>query len=202
MWEATIRPNNKIGSPQRATLGLWVIFTLCSAGLVSHSQGVPSNLQAAIFFKVLSYDYNLSSKAGNSLTIGVITDKKTAGQKSSLLSGFNKLNSQTIQGKAIQVVEISISDPSQLAGKVGSAKADILYLADGADEKTIRAVLAIASKDKRATLGGSETLAERGFAIGLTVEGGKPKIVVNLPAAQKQGMKLSSKVLRLARVIK
>lgn len=163
-----------------------------------YAQGVPENLQAAIFFKVLAYDYNIQSKAGNQVTIAIITDSKTSSREQTILEGFSKIKGQQLGGKTIDVIVVKVANPASLGD---AAKGDILYLPEGSDEKTIQAVLAFAEKGKHATLGGSETLANKGCAIGLAVEAGKPKIVINLPASQAQGMNLSSKVLRLAKVI-
>jgi len=166
--------------------------------VTAHSQGVPENLQAAIFFKVLAYDYNIQSKPGNEVTIAVLIDTKTAGRQAAILEGFNKIKGQQLGGKTINIIVVKMSG----AAAVGdAAKGDILYLPEGSDEKVVTATLTFAEKNKKATLGGSENLANKGCAIGLAVEGGKPKIVINLPASQAQGMNLSSKVLRLAKVL-
>ncbi len=174
-----------------------VAATILLLGVSAHSQGVPENLQAAIFFKVLAYDYNIQTKAGNAVTIAVVTDGKTAGRQAAILEGFNKLKGQQLNGKSINIAAVKVSG----ANLGEAAAADIIYLPDGAEDNTVNAVLKAAEKDKHATLGGSEALVAKGCAIGLAVEAGKPKIVINLKASQAQGMNLSSKVLRLAKVI-
>lgn len=191
------RTSQYIASSLAALTALAALLVLISAG-TSHAQGVPENLQAAIFYKVLAYDYNLQSKAGNQVTIAIVTDGKTAGRQQTMLEGFNKIKGQQLGGKTINIIVVKITNPASLGD---ATKGDILYLPEGSDEKTVNAVLTFAEKDKHATLGGSETLASKGCAIGLAVEDGKPKIVINLPASQAQGMNLSSKVLRLAKVI-
>ncbi len=166
--------------------------------LTTKAQGVPESLQAAIFFKVLAYDYAIQSKPGNTVTIAVITDAKTAGRQAAILEGFNKIKGQQLGGKSVNIIVVKMTGPSSVGD---ASKGDILYVPEGADDKTIDALLAFARTNKRATLGGSEALAQKGCAVGLAVEAGKPKIVINLPASQAQGMNLSSKVLRLAKVI-
>lgn len=163
----------------------------------ANAQGVPEHLQAAIFFKVLAYDYNIQTKAGNEVSIAVLIDSKTSGKKQPLQDGFNKLNGLDLNGKKIKVQVVQVSDSS-----LGdAASSDILYVPEGMDDKLIASVLKLAVDKKRATLGATESLAGKGCAIGLTVEDSKPKIVINLKASQSQGMKLSSKVLSLAKVI-
>jgi ABC-type uncharacterized transport system substrate-binding protein len=174
-----------------------IVLMFSLSGSLSYAQGIPENLQAAIFYKVLAYDYNIQTKAGSAVTIAVVTDTKTATRQAAILEGFNKLKGQLLNGKSINIAAVKVTGTN--LGEAASA--DIIYLPDGADEKTVDAVIQLATKDKRATLGGSENLATKGCAIGLAVEAGKPKIVINLKAAQTQGMNLSSKVLRLAKVI-
>jgi hypothetical protein len=197
MWEATIRSSIKYLQRPTLCLTFALVTTLGIAPSVGWSQSIPANLQAAIFFKVLSYDGNIPSKDGSAITIYVVTDSKTAGQKAAFLAGFGKLKGQQIGGKTINISAVTAAEASNVANSN-----TILYVAAGSDDSTIKKVLAVAVAKKCATLGGSEALAQKGLAVGLSVEGGKPKIVINFPASQKQGMKLSSKVLRLAKVIK
>jgi hypothetical protein len=176
------------------------IFTM---SLVCFGQGVvPSDLQAAIFYKVLAYDYNLQTMSDDEITIVIVIDAKTHGKKGELENAFKKIAGQELGGKKLKIAVIEIKNPSEIDAKITEVGGDIIYVATGTAEGTVSQVLQIASQKKHATLCGDEKLTEKGFAIGLTVEGGKPKIVINLPASQAQGMKLSSKVLRLAKVIK
>jgi len=183
------------------TLQLILCFFLTFAPNKTNAEEVPLNLQAAIFFRVLSYDNSIKNKAGK-LTISIVIDKKTTGKKAQLLKGFNALKGKTIFNKVININVIEVSSPDQLANQINSRKSDILYVADGADKGIINKLVSIATKTKKTTIGGSEQLAKMGFAIGLAIENGKPKIIVNLKAALAQGMQLSSKVLRLAKVLK
>ena len=161
------------------------------------SQTVPVSLQAAIFFKVLSYDSSISSKSGSQITIYVVTDKKTSSQKNEIMAGFNKLSGKPLGGKTVKVVSIDAANVVNINDSAG-----VIYAPSGSDRDTVEKIISVASERKIATLGGDETLVEMGIAVGLTVEEGKPKIVVNFPASQEQGMKLSSKLLRLAKVLK
>ncbi len=179
-----------------------IALTLFLASAVGAAQEVPSNLQAAIFYKVLAYDYNLTKQSGNDITIVVVTDNKSAGQQDTISAGFQNISGQKLGSKTIKIVPISVSNPGKLESQVTSAGGNIIYIAEGSADDVVSKVIQLAEKKQLSTLCGSERLTEKGIAIGLTVEGGKPKIVINLPASQRQGMKLSSKVLRLAKVLK
>lgn len=163
----------------------------------AHAEELPANLQAAILFKVLSYDGNIASRPGTGITVFIVTDKKTEGRKNDYLAGFKMIAGKQIGGKAISVQAIGVSELSRLENS-GS----VIYLPAGSEDGTISKALEVAVEKKIATFGGSEALVKRGSAVGLEVGAeGKPEIVINLNASKKQGMKLSSRVLGLARVI-
>jgi hypothetical protein len=170
-------------------------------GSLANAQGVPNNLQAAIFYKVLAYDYNIQSQPGSDITIAVVIDGKTSGQKDAIEAGFKKIAGQKLGGKTVKIATINISNAGELDSMIASLGGDIIYVAEGSADSTIAKVIQIANQEKYATLCGSEQLTQKGLAIGLTVEDGKPRIVINLPASRSQGMKLSSKVLRLAKIL-
>jgi len=179
-----------------------VIFTLFCFVFTpkpSGAQEVPLKFQAAIFFKVLSYDNSIKNKK-NDIVISLIIDKKNASKKSSLFSIFNTLKGKSIFQKKIIVNIIEISSSNQLEGQIIAKKSDVLYVSDGADKDIVNKIVSIANRTKKITLGGNEQLAQMGFAVCLTLEKGMPKIVINLKASQNQGMQLSSKVLRLAKL--
>jgi hypothetical protein len=179
-----------------------VALSILLFSIVAGAQGVPVNLQAAIFFKALAYDYNLQAKSVNELTIVVVTDSKSASQKSALAGGFSKISGQKLGSKTIKVTFVSVSGAGDLEPKVASEDGNIMYIAEGSSDAVLNKMIQIAGKQKIPTLCGSEALVTKGIAIGLTVEDGKPKIIINLAASQKQGMKLSSKLLRISKIIK
>ena len=54
----------------------------------------------------------------------------------------------------------------------------------------------------RTTIARGRPLVEAGLAIGVEVQGDKPRIVVNLPAAKAEGTSFGSELLRLADIIR
>ncbi len=167
-------------------------------GGVARSQELPPKLQAAIFLKVLSYDSSIAAMPGSELTVYVVTDKKTEGKKEAILGGLSALTSKKIGGKGVVVKSVAIGKLESVAQ--GAA---ILYVPSDADETTARKIIAVAGQKKLPTLGGSEALARLGIAVGLKIGAeGKPEIIINLKSSKAQGMKLSSRVLGLATVIK
>ncbi len=152
--------------------------------------------------KVLSYDSNLKTRSPSNVVIAIVTDAQTSGQESDIQSGFKAIAGKSIQGKTVKITAIGFKNSDQLTKDVKAAGANILYVSEGAAEGTINAVIGLANSNSVPVLCDAESLVRKGIAVGLTIESGKPKIVVNLKTAKQQGMKLSSKVLQLAKVVK
>lgn len=179
-----------------AVIGL--VATLLLSGAAARSQELPPKLQAAIFLKVLSYDDSIAAMPGSQLTIYVVTDRKTEGTKAAVLDGLTALTSKKMGGKGVLVKSVGIEQLESVA-----QGAVILYVPADADEKTAKKVISVAGQKKLPTLGGSEALARLGVAVGLKLgDQGKPEIIINLKSSKAQGMKLSSRVLGLATVLK
>jgi hypothetical protein len=77
---------------------------------------------------------------------------------------------------------------------------DILYVAP---LRTVEpASIAVASRDTQTlTLTGVPAYVEAGLAVGIGTRGGKPQIIVNLPASRAEGSRFSAKLLRLCRIV-
>jgi len=60
----------------------------------------------------------------------------------------------------------------------------------------------VARKKKIPAFTDREDLVVKGFAVGIVEEGGRARILINLPEIKPQGMDLPSGVLQLARIIK
>ncbi len=181
---------------------LIAIAVSIAAGSTYSQAAIPAKLQAAIFMKVLSYDSNLKARSPSNVVIAIVTDAQTSGRKSDIQSGFEAIAGKSIQGKTVKITAIDFKSGDQLNKDVKAAGANILYVSKGAAEATINAVIGLANSNSVPVLCDAESLVRKGIAVGLTIESGKPKIVVNLKTAKQQGMKLSSKVLQLAKVIK
>lgn len=82
-----------------------------------------------------------------------------------------------------------------------AAACHVVYLADGSDRAADRLLHAL---EKRAvlTVSGDEEFAERGGIVSLAVKGNRIRVLVNLEAAREANVTLSSKLLRLAEIVK
>ena len=135
------------------------------------AQDIPANLQAALFKKIFSFDKTLSAK-GN-IDVAVIGD------------------GADIMVSAFKGIGVNAKTENQVPGGVS-----VVYLMSGGISKiqtTAKGILFIS---------GSQAYVEGGkVSIGLGIEGGKPKIIVNMGKLKAEGQELSADLLKIAKVI-
>lgn len=83
-------------------------------------------------------------------------------------------------------------------GQAGSCH--ILFIS-ASEDKQVRSLLAAVKGQPLLTVGETDRFAEMGGVINLVLEDKRIKMEVNLDAAQRHGLKISSQLLRLARVV-
>jgi YfiR/HmsC-like len=172
------------------------IFTLFSLFVYStaFSGNVPFNLQAKFLFTILSHDRNLSQRADTVVTIAVLSGQGSNEIKSAL-SAFEE---KTVKGMPIKVIEIESADG--LLAKLREAKVTALYISGG-QLSNLSSILAATGSSKTLSFGTDTAYIAGGVGVVIKIEGGKPKLVVNLSTTNKEGVKLGANVLRLADVI-
>ncbi len=103
------------------------------------------------------------------------------------------LNGKTIGQRPLRVAHLSG------AGKIGECQ--VLFIGGQGDKKHIEEALASASNLPILTVGEADRFAEDGGAIGFCTEDNKIRFEVNLDAAGKAGLKISAKLLALAKTV-
>lgn len=162
---------------------------------------VPMNVQAAIFSKVLSYDANLDNRSAKGITMAVVVDQQTKNRQNQISTKFRSFLKKSFPKHSSDVRIVFFSAPS-FSADIANAQTNLIYLPDGSADKTIKSSVDLANSQRIPLLSGSEKAIHLGGAVGVTIEGSKPKIVINLAKSKKQGMKLSAKVLQIAKIVK
>lgn len=179
----------------------------CLSAILASSAGLaqgqmPSKVQAAIIYKILKYDKNAASRSNGSVNIVIIVEGAAEKRKAELVSGFSSINGQSVDNATIKIAAVTVTGPSNLAAAMKATAGNILYLPQGISAETAAAAIAYAKTNKAPVFSDNPALATQGAAVCLVLEGNSPKMVINLPASQAQGMALSADVLRLAKVIR
>lgn len=143
---------------------------------------VPPDMQAAIFKKVFGYAKSIANP--EEVTVLVAADNPSSGPVQEIVKAFKDVG---LTAKAV---------PSGDLTKTVAAKSVVYVLGSPAVAK------GVCERNGVMSITGNVSLVEGGdIAVGLAVEGGKPKIVVHKARLSAERQELSAKLLQLARVI-
>ena len=108
-------------------------------------------------------------------------------------AGINVIAGKQIGGRVLQVRRLASAD--------GAAACQMLFISGSESEGLARALAAVRNRPVL-TVGDTPGFAERGVAINLYVEQSKVRFEINLDAAKRAQLNISSQLLKLARITK
>ena len=159
----------------RSAAVLMSLFMFLAININSQGMDVPANLQAALFQKIFMFNKTLQSKG---VDVAVLS---ADGSGDDIASAFIAAG---IKAKVVQ-------------GSSVPAGATVVYIMPGVSSPKAEC----ASKGVF-SISGVGANAERGnVAIGIGVEGGKPKIIVNASQLKAEGQEVSADLLKIAKVV-
>jgi hypothetical protein len=181
-----------------ALLTLW----LAPSGAPADER-LPSKERVTILLTVLSYDTNIDRFQGTGLRIGVggKTDNPASTQDAKeMLEQLRSVSTKTVKSHAIQGFPVNVTSAADLTKAAVDLNLNVLYLCSGLGGLQDQ-LIAVASERGMLVLAGETDAVKAGAAIGAVAKDAKPKILVNLKAADAQGAKLDARILRLAMVV-
>jgi hypothetical protein len=170
----------------------------CAALSAGAAAAVPYEVQVPLLLKALTYDRSLKSRVGDQVRIAVVVPPKSLGAIEELRSSLAGMPERTLNGLPVVFKEF---DPAALDDALRAGRWAAVYALPGhssADLGTIKRACGA-----RQVLGVAAQVddVERGLALGIAAQAGKPQIVVNLPSVKAFGSEFDLALLRLARVI-
>jgi hypothetical protein len=174
---------------------------LCWSSLGSAGADVPATLQAQLASKVASFDRNFSARAGGNAHI-LIVFKGGDGESQRMANVFagSVRDMKEFGGAAKDVEIVAFSGAGAVAAACKSKHAAAVYLSSGLENDAAAVGSALAGADVL-SIGASGAHADKGTVLGFDLEGGKPKLVINVARAKAQNVSLKAEVLKLARVV-
>lgn len=155
---------------------------------------VPVELQVPLFLKVLTFDRRMTARAPDTVVVAVVFQKGnrvSVTAKDEVLRALRGIASATIRPMLIDL------DEQVLGVALDSASASLVYVTP------LRAVdlanVAAATRSARVTsVTGVPRYVEGGLAVGVRLQGERPKLLINLRAARAEGADFSAELLKLA----
>ncbi len=159
---------------------LAAVCALSAEILHAQRMAVPANLQAAIFKKILGFDKTLQSKG--KIEVAVVYGDVAV--KDAITEAFKDLGISAVPLK------------SELAS-ANLNGASVVYIAPGAAPPRQLCI-----REGVLSISGVASLVEKGqVSIGISVEGGKPKILIHKGQLKSEGHELSEDILEMARIV-
>jgi hypothetical protein len=179
----------------RATTAYFVATLLA---FQPEAANVPLDVQLPAFLKALSFDRNLVESDGE-LAIGVVFDPKDKGSESTkdrLLEIHRELTRLRVKGQRVRLVAIPYESESSLS----AAGVKVLLIAP-LSSSSLESVVRESARSDFLTLATDASDLDRGLAMGMEMDGGRPRFVVNLDAAVDAGASFESSFLTLCRIV-
>lgn len=182
---------------------LTVAFLGTSIPSVAHAADeVPAMRTALLLLRALSYDRNLTKRAGKApLTIVVVHRAGEVGRASNMLKALEAAAKKvTVAKMKVEVVRVPFSDDGRSIAKLGGSSFAALYLCPGLGE-FLPAIMEVSRRDSILTFAETRADVEAGASIGIIASGSKPKLLVNLEAVEQEGANLDARFLGVVEVL-
>ncbi len=165
----------------RKLLSYVVIAFAFSWAAQVNAAGLPAKVQANLILKILGFEK--STTASGAASIHVIDAPDVAAALESMVGRR--------AGKAkLTVVTQSSSVPSE--------KVSALYIGS---ESQLDEGLEYTHKNNVMSVTGNSALVDKGVTLGLGVEAGKPKFILNLSASKDEGLDWNPAILKIASAV-
>lgn len=178
-------------------------FLLCLASMQSQELEVPINIQVPMFNKIFHYERNLSNRKKKEINVGIIYQnhsRKSLHCRNECKREFNGVN-QYIGDKKIKIIDINISDPSDINLYNSHVGLDIIIICP-LKQIDINEIANICKNKDIITFALSPSYFNRYLITAtITKELNKSRITINLKSAQEEGADFSSKLLKLSKVV-
>lgn len=163
---------------------------------------VPASRRAMIFGRMLAYDGNLKTRAGDSVVLAIVHkpgDGTSEADATEMFAAFKALEQVKLADLPFRVVRVPFG--GGLEAKIGETGADALYVCAGltGDLDNLKGV---SHRKKVLTLSSDPTAVQAGLSVAVYAKDDKSAILLNLPASKSEGAAFGGDVLRLAEVIR
>lgn len=188
--------------PGLVASALVAVSLLCGARLSSAEDlALPAEIEARLSARAASYERTLSSRAGKKVVIAIVmraSDQDSVRAASQLDTAFRDVG--PINNLEHEDFVVPWKDGPTLRDVCAQRNVSIVFFAPGLDRELDAALNAIQPL-RALTVAGALSYVKRGVILGFDLVSGRPKLVINLAMARKQGLDFRAELLRLVTVV-
>lgn len=180
-----------------------VLLVLLVSPAHAREEKLPAPRYALFVGRLLAYDTNLKSRAGDRVDIAILYERGNvvATQKAEEMAlAMKAIELTTIGDLPVKTCSIAVTDEAALEQAVISRGIDAFVVMAGLEEQTTF-IKRVSEARKVITVGNTSAEVHAGLSISIFLEDGKSRILVGLRASRKEGARFSSDLLRLSEVI-
>ncbi len=149
--------------------------------------------------RVLPYDTNFEARGNGPFVVLVVSADAVTAQAA---SAIKDAPAPELKKRPVKFVTTTYSGEVALQTAIDSTKASALLAAPGLSPPVIKAMWEVAQDNQLYALALDEPTVESMFPLGVKMEDGKPKIIINEKSSKAVGARFETVVLKLARVIR
>jgi hypothetical protein len=164
---------------------------------------IPVDIQFQLMKKILSYDRNLRSRCGDTLTICIVYQKRfrtSLNTKEELLRVVDEQPESKIETLPLVRVVYEINSVLELETILAKNNVDVVYLTPlrGID---IEKIASLCNTKNIFTFTGVPEYVGSGIISGIDIKGESPQILINLTSAKSAMVDFNSQLLKLSKIL-
>lgn len=161
----------------------------------------PTQRKAAVLARALSYERTLSERADSSVDILMVhSGGPGLSEAQGWMAAFDSLSSVKVAGKSL-VTHSALLGP-EMTSALNSGEIDVVLTCGELTEVVVEEIGEMTARSKVLSVGTRRMHVEEALTFGVIEENDKLQMLVNLRAAKREGVRFSSKLLKLAEVIR
>ena len=168
-----------------------------------HASAAELDIKAAMpaLLKVLTYDVNFDARGVGDFVILVAGDADKADRRRGLMKELEGVTGTKVKTRSVRFVSVDLKDEPTLQADIDRSKASAVLAAPGTGTAGVKTISEVSQDNQIYALALEVAMVEQALPVGVTMNGGRPQIVINEKASKGVGARFETTVLRLARVI-
>lgn len=180
------------------------LLTVCCCALLAFGEErAPSPLaeRVPLVLKVLGYDANFETRGVGEFVVLVGSDAKRSGDRKALMESLKTAPELKVKGRLVKFATAELADEASVQHEIDRTKASAVLVLPGSSDAVVKAISEVIQDNQIYGLGLDAESVQHALPVGVTLNDGRPQIVINEKAAKAVGARFESSVLRLAKVI-